>query len=188
MPRPAILEAFEVINGGVGNQPSADWLDGHNAGYSEGLAASEAEQEALSAALVQTFADMRFGYQEARNHMATSLRPLFESLITAFAPAFAKEMLAPHIAEQLASIAVASIDSPVTISVAPSQHDELLKSLALLTDLPFTLHGDPALRPNQAILNSTQGEIAVDLDSIIAQTQDILTALLDQTEREADHG
>lgn len=188
MSRPAILEAFEVIDGRSGDAPSEDWLDGHTTGYAEGLAASESDQSALSAALVQGFADMRFGYHEARDHMIGTLRPMFESLINAFVPDFAHELLSAHIVESLATKAKTNIDAPVTISIAPSQQTHVAAALERFTDLPFVLHGDPALSSGQAILHSAQGEVAIDLDSLIAQTQEILSALLDVSEQRADHG
>ncbi|SMY08218.1 hypothetical protein [Flavimaricola marinus] len=189
MAKPAFLEPFEVIDGGGDSQPSEDWQNGHDAGYAEGLAASEAEQNVLSAALVQTFSDMRFGYHEAREHMMVALRPMFDSLIKAFVPAFAHEMLVPHIVAELAAKAMENADAPVTISVAPGQRADVADALSRFTDLPFELHGDAALSPAQAILHSTQGEVAIDLDSLIAQTKDILSALLDITEQQrSEHG
>jgi flagellar biosynthesis/type III secretory pathway protein FliH len=189
MAKPAFLEAFEVIDGGADAQPSEDWHDGYSAGYAEGLTASAADQSLLSAALVQAFADMRFGYHEAREHMIKALGPMFESLIHAFVPAFAQEMLTPHIAAQLAAKAIENADATVTISVAPEQQAAVAAALAKFTDLPFELHGDPALSAAQAILHSNSGEVAIDLDSLIAQTQDILSALLDFTDNKGiKHG
>lgn len=189
MGKPAFLESFELIEGGGDAPPSDDWNDGHSAGFAEGLAAAAEDQSALTSGLVQTFADMRFGYKEARNHMIAALGPMFQSLIGAFAPAFAKEMLVPHIAAQLSANAIANVGATVILSVHPGQKDGVAAALAEWTDLPFRLQADPSLAPDQAILTSTLGEVAIDLDGLIAQTQDILSALLDTSEQQGtNHG
>lgn len=188
MPKPAKLEAFELIQGGATDQPSQDWVAGHAAGLAEAAAEIQKDQADLSEQLVQTLSDMAFGYHEARAHMISALVPMFTQLIDALVPRLAHEMLVPHIAGHLADRASDAIGSPVTIALNPGEIDSVAASLAGLKDSPCKFHADPALSAGQAVIQTGADDHLLDLDDLVRQTQAILATLIDASQQGLNHG
>ena len=188
MARPAFLEAFEVLDGGAPSAPSDDWIAGHAAGLAEATANLQTDQTLLTRELVQTLSDMAFGYREAMAHLTASLGPLFQQLLENFVPEFARVTLVPTLVEALVEAAAFDLGAPISLAVSPDQHATVAKAVAGMQTLQLYLTADPSLASGQAVLTHKHGEVLIDFDSLIVQSQQILAALLDTQTQRSDHG
>lgn len=168
--------------------PSADYLAGLAEGRAAGLAEAAAEEDRLRADLVRTFADMSFGYAEARRHVLTGLQPLFAAIVEGFLPDIAEAAMAPRLRALLQAAAETDGAAPVEIAVHPSQRGALEEALAGWHGMPVTIREDAGLGPGEAFLATATQETALDLDALRDAMQAALRALFDDLQPRTDHG
>lgn len=170
--------------------PSPDWLDGHAAGFEEGLALGRAEAQADGAAvtreLAQSLQDLTFAYAEAREQVLVALRPLFALVVDRLLPALAAEAVGPWIVQALLEAARHDTAQPLVIALPPDRIEPVRACLP--PGLPARLEADPTLGPTAARLSQPGRESELDLDACLAAMGEALTALLDDTARKVRHG
>ena len=191
MPGPAFLEAFELVpdtREDTADTPTEDWVEGHAAGYAQGLSDAAQEQARLSDDLVQSLNDQAFAFFEAKDHILRTLRPMFDALIGAFVPELARTAMKPKVIEALLSIADDQTNAPIVVTVSPGLLPVLDGLGERIDDHPLRITTDPELTDDQAIVSGAEQEIVVDLGTILREAQDILGALGDATQRKAHHG
>lgn len=181
---PLLFEDFDAAPAAAEHAgPPPDWLDGHSAGFREGLAQGRAEAEAesshLSRELAQSLQEMAFGYAEAREQVLLSLRPLFGVLIDRLLPAFAAEALGPWVAETLLTSARTCSATPLEIELHPDRIEAVRPCLP--PGLPATLLANPSLGPGAARFLRADRESDLDIDACLAALQEALAAFLDHT-------
>lgn len=187
MAKPAQLEAFELMTGrdAAADEPSEDWVAGHAEGYAQGLADADAEQGRLTSELVTALDAQSLGYFEARDHLMRALRPMFEQLVTVLVPGLARAALPGMISEALMQMAAERLDQPLTLVVAPQSHAAIEALVAQIGEQSLHVQQDPQLGPNQAMIRGGAAEEIVDLDAILTEAQEALSALISETEARA---
>ncbi len=191
MARAPLLEDFDDVltrEDEPPSGPSADFLAGQAEGYAAGQAAAEADAGRLRAEIAQAFADMSFGYAEARRHVLTALQPLFAAVIDGFLPDLARAALVPQLRTLLMAAAEADGAQPVEIILHPSQIAAVAAALDGQGGVPLTLRGDPTLGPGQAFLATATQETALDLDAMRDAMRDVLAAISDDLQPRTEHG
>lgn len=186
------LESFETKNDGFGLHfdagPTADFAAGRAEGYENGLQEAALRQDALSNELVQTIADMSFGYAEARLQLLRSLGPLFETIIERLIPETIATAFPAHIAAQLNAAAKVDTAAPLTLTVHPDQIAAVSKILPVSMDMALTIDSDPNLSPNAAWIASPHMETALDLDGLVVDLSSTLSTLFDEIKGHISHG
>jgi len=183
-----LLESFDSPDNAMESAgPSPDWATGHLVGLAEGRALALSEQGRLSSDIVQSLADMSFGYAEARRHLLLSLRPLFMVLMDKFLPALVSDGLATQIVDLLQRTATEDLLTPIELHVHPD-HVAGLQDLIRQAAMPITLRGDPRLGLGQAQMSSTDGETLLDLDELLGATRGALSAIFFTPEQRVHHG
>lgn len=192
MSRFALLENFDdpdARTGATGRAgPTEDWLDGHAQGLADGLAQAAAAQSVLSAEIGQTLSDLGFSYAEARAEVLQSLGPLFSVLMARILPDLAAASHALRLVGLLQSAAEHDSARPVELSVHPDRIEGLAATLPYAVGLPVMLVADPSVGPNGAILQSARGETALDVDGMLAEATEALSAIFAPDEESRRHG
>ena len=186
MARLPLLESFDAREGPIHEArellPSSDWIDGHAQGLADGQAEAAAAQTALSAEIVQTLADLAFGYAEARTHILQGLKPLFAAMINRILPGLAEAAFATQLIRMLQDVAERDSALPAELSVNPARIDGLTALLPFAVGAPVVLVADPAIGIDQAVLRSGRAETALDVGAIIAGMQAALGAIFETAE------
>lgn len=192
MGRSPLLECFDagdvLANSETNATPSPDWQEGHATGLSEGQALAMAAQGALTADIAQSFADMAFGYAEARAHVLLGLKPLFGALINRVLPQMTEVAVASHLIGLLNEAAAKDSALPVELSVHPMRIEALTALLPYAVGLPVMLVADPAIGVDQAVLRSGRAETALDIGAIIAGAQTVLGAIFESIDERVNYG
>ena len=190
MTRLAFLEAFDTLPEPAFPPepagPSEDWLSGHAAGYADAMAEASARQQALSAELCQSIADLNMTAAEARAHLMAGLGPLFDAVIAQLLPAVLADGFALRIGAELASMARDDLDRPLALRVPPATAAAVAAAVAQLPSLAVTIVPDPALGPAEAVIAGPGGETAFDLDRLRTALQSALANLI--SEETSAHG
>jgi hypothetical protein len=189
MARLLLLEPFDAPDTTSGApEHSADWLAGHAEGVLAGLAQAMAQDARLSDEVVQTLSDMAFTYAETRTQVLASLGPLFRSLLDRFLPELVRQMLLPHILEQILTAAQVDSQRPLRLSVSPGVFRALATTLSGPMPMPVILTADAQLGDGSAIMSHGDNETALDLDGLAAGITEVLQALFDETTERKNHG
>ena len=188
MTQVSLLECFDLPLPVVESDgPSPDWTAGHLAGFTEGRALAVEEQGQFSAEIVQSLADMSFGYTEARGHLLLSLRPLFAVLMDRFLPALVREGFAAQLSDQLREVAANDLMTPIDLCVHP-ENIAGLKDVIRQAGMPINLRGDPKLGRGQAQFSSPEVQTMLDLDEMLDAARAVLSAIFDVQESGIRHG
>ena len=192
MGRSPMLECFDTGDvpaiSETNAAPNRDWQDGYAIGLSEEQALAVAAQEALTADIAQSFADMAFGYAEARAHVLHGLKPLFGALINRVLPQMTEVAIASHLTGLLNDAAAQDSALPVELSVHPKRIEALTALLPYAVGLPVMLVADPAIGLDQAVLRSGRAETALDIGAIIAGAQTALGAIFESIDERVTYG
>lgn len=182
---PVTLESFED-EGPLPAPESADF----KRGFEAGVAAADESRDAATARAIQdlssTLHDMNFGFEEARVHLMTRLRPLLTQLSEAALPeilhlsfgAFLNETIETHFSD----LAQESLTISVTTDVA--NH---LMAGPLSENPRFRFVADPSLEAGQAIIKGGDAHVLLDLPSLLHSLQTALSGLETQQGME-NHG
>lgn len=191
MSKPAQLEVFDfgapsILVGADGQ--SDDWHEGHAVGLQDAQIAANEDAGRLKGELVQTLADMQFGYVEAKAEILSQLGPLFDALIVGFLPRLSVASLVPRLREELTEIVAQTVEEPLQLTVAPLHIVAVSDLLSEMPDLPFTARADPSLGTSQAIVSGMKRDQIIDLDGLLEMAQKTLSAVAEVTEERSEHG
>ncbi|MDH2326522.1 flagellar biosynthesis protein [Cereibacter sp. SYSU M97828] len=163
------LEVFETEDDTVVTDRAA-MEEVRRAAYAEGLAAGRAEAASEAEAArhrheaeaKRNLADLAFTFHEARAHVLSALRPVFEQIAAPLLPEIAREALAPVVAEALMPMAEGLAETPIRVAHHPDAADAIARVLA---ECPFPLEAvqDAALPQGAVQLRLGQTETRVDL-------------------------
>lgn len=191
MGRPAVLETFDdrdqtAADGDTGANDA--WNAGFQAGYEAAMIDAQAQQDRLSTDIVQTLNDQAFSFFEARDHLLGTLRPLFEQLISTFAPCAAREMMVPLISASLEQMAEHLMDQPIELRVAPALGPAVRIIAGQLDTYPLRIVEDDALGQLKATISGGREARVINLESILQDVQTVLSAMTPQDTETHSHG
>ncbi|MBE0413797.1 hypothetical protein [Yoonia sp.] len=169
------LESFEAA---APQDPSRDiaFQAGYDEGFDAGLAEAKAQNTALAASLVQVISDVSFGYAEARAQILEALTPFFGTLTSAVLPHCVETGFAGVLAQELVKIAADDISGPIRLCVHPDQQAAVeVVTSTLPTDI--TVIADSTLDHHAAWISCANSESQLNLDRLLAQITDALTAI-----------
>ena len=192
MARSPLLESFdlpdELSEPTFGAEPSADWRLGHAAGLAEAQALAAADHSAISAEIAQCFADMGFGYAEARSQILQGLKPLFGALLNRVLPGLADSALAAQVVELLNQVAEHDSRAPLEMSVNPIRIEGLTRLLPYAVGMPVILIANPEIGPDQATLRASYSETLLDVAAVLEGVQTALGAIFDTEDEKVNYG
>jgi hypothetical protein len=144
------------------------YRDGFLAGQAMATEEFLAEEDRLTAELVEAIADARVTNEAARRHVAASLAPAFEALAEAIAPALADAGLGPEVARRIERALAQAPAARPRLRVAPAVAGRIGALLAR-RGLDAAIEEAPELLPREAQVFWDQGYDHLDLDACIAQ-------------------
>lgn len=169
-------------------EPTAEWRAGHAAGLAQGQAIAAAVQSDLTAEMAQCFADMGFGFAEARLQLLSGLKPLFGAIINRVLPGLSQSALAAQVVDLLYRAAAQDSRVPLELLVNPDRIDGLTSLLPYAVGMPVILVADPSVGLDQAVLRASQSETLLDVGTVLAGVQAALEAIFETTDERTNYG
>ncbi|MEL7211297.1 MAG: flagellar biosynthesis protein [Pseudomonadota bacterium] len=149
---------------------------GFKAGWDDANAAMTDGAAAVETAATQTLSDLSFTLAEAKAHTLAALRPLMEQLASSILPAMAQSSLAPLIVEKVLAVAENSMETELTLRIAPEDRGAIEEALEGHSELPLRLVDEATLMGGQATLDLGAIHHQIDLPAL---TVEIETAVSD---------
>lgn len=169
-------------------EPTAEWRAGHAAGLAQGQAIAAAVQSDLTAEMAQCFADMGFGFAEARLQLLSGLKPLFGAIINRVLPGLSQSALAAQVVDLLYRAAAQDSRVPLELLVNPDRIDGLTSLLPYAVGMPVILVADPSVGLDQAVIRASQSETLLDVGTVLAGVQAALEAIFETTDERTNYG
>ncbi|WP_224824228.1 flagellar biosynthesis protein [Cognatishimia sp. MH4019] len=144
---------------------------GFKAGWDDANAAMTEGAAAVETAATQTLSDLSFTLAEAKAHTLAALRPLMEQLASNILPAVAQSSLAPLIVEKVLAVADTSMDTQLSLRIAPEDRSSIEDALEGHCELPLRLIDEATLMSGQANLDLGAIEHQIDLPALTAEIQ-----------------
>lgn len=194
------LEVFDTATGDDGTvQPLvqasaledakiASFEQGYTAGWDDATAAQTDDQLRLRADIARNFQILSFTYQEARNHVLQSIRPLIVEMTNRLLPEMARETLAPIVLETLMPMADEGADAPLTLVLNPAVRAQVESLLDQATGLPMVIEEEPSMGEGQVYIRFGTAETKVDLDQATADITTAVRSFFSLTQEESSHG
>lgn len=180
------LESFETV---LAEEPvdNTAYNNGYQDGLAAGLASAEADNAALAAALVQAISDINFTYAEASSQTIDQLAPLFSALITSVLPQIIATGFPTALAQELQQMATDALDQPLQLFVHPDQKAAVDQALGAMQSAA-SVKSDPTLDQHAAWLQCGDHETQFNMDRLLAQITDAISAIGVSEDRTSNHG
>lgn len=149
---------------------------GFKAGWDDANAAMTDGAAAVETAATQTLSDLSFTLAEAKAHTLAAMRPLMEQLATNILPRIAHSSLAPLIVEKILAVAETSMETELSLRIAPEDRGSIEDALEGHGELPLRLIDEVTLVSGQANLDLGAIQHQIDLPALSAE---IATAVSD---------
>ena len=144
---------------------------GFKAGWDDANAAMTDGAAAVETAAIQTLSDLSFTLAEAKAHTLAALRPLMEQLAKNILPGLAQSSLAPLIVEKILAVAQTSMDTELTLRIAPEDRSALEEALKGHNALPLRLIDEATLVSGQANLDLGTIQHQIDLPALSTEIE-----------------
>jgi flagellar assembly protein FliH len=172
---PITLESFELTE-----PQTAPESPDFRRGFEAGLAAANETQQAATATAIQelssTINDMNFGFEEARVHLLSKLRPLLSQLSEAALPEILHQSFGAHLNETIETQFNHLADETLSIAVTPEVASHLEANLQEKNPR-FVFAADPDLDAGQAVIKGGNSQVMLDLQSLLHTLQTALSGL-----------
>jgi hypothetical protein len=161
---------------------------GYRAGWDDCERRTQEARQSVGAELARNIQELGFTFHEARAHVLGGLEPLLAGIVGKVLPVIASETMCQSIVEELSTIAQSTIDSPVTILVAPGSHEIVASFLREATALPYRLLAEETLSEGQVFFRLGDHERQLDLGAVISRIGERLGAFADQNQKVLRYG
>lgn len=153
----------------------ANFDDGYNQGWSDGIASIVNDSKKLNADIALALQEAGFAYFEARQHVLNSMKPLVTELISSVLPTLAQETLVPRVVELVCEVA-AKTEPPIKVLCAPSTKTPLEEVISETIEFPVIVEAEETLTTSQAVVQYDDGETSIDstflVNEIVAAVDD----------------
>jgi len=181
----SILPSFDVAP-----PPSAE-DEAYARGLADGRAAATeehaAQQDRLSAELVQNIKDIEFKFAEARADITQAIGPVFGAICDKLFPAIVDQVYVFRIADMLRDAALAQTPDQMTLVVHPDQLC-VVRAAAQELSPQVSVHADPGLSLHAVILKNTDGQRLFDPESLINSVSALMETIVHPSERRQTDG
>lgn len=161
--------------------------NGFQAGAADAIAAAEADQARIGAALAARVQELGFTYQEAAAHVMSGVEPVLRAMVETLMPPLMAETVGRMILHEVRPLAEEAADIPVRVLVSPDEAAALRGILGENTPVPMAIVEDASLSAGQAHLRLGQVERQIDLSAALDRITQALAAVTDLSERSLAH-
>lgn len=161
--------------------------DGYKSGWDDAISAQKDTNSAVSSEFAQNLQDASFSFHEARASLAKELREVVEPLLDALLPKIAKEALASHVMEQVASLSSDTLNRPIEIAVSPARMVTLQSLCEDTLTEPFVVIPDETLGEDQVFLRVGKQEREVELETWLQEVKTLVSTFFDKAEKDPQH-
>lgn len=161
---------------------------GYAAGWEDAVAATRDEVGRLDAELANNLQHLGFTYQQARQHILTSIRPVVQELATRLLPELSREALAPVVLDTLMPLIDDAADQPISLKLNPVARPAVERLLSQAAGLPLVIEEEATLGEGQVYLRLGEAEYRVDLGHAATEIIKAVHDFFDYSERDESDG
>ncbi len=158
---------------------------GYSAGWDDSLKAKSKSETDAAADFVNALQDISFGFFEARSGLVKAMQPLLSDIVTKLLPEIARASLATHIIEQATDMMRQSADQTIRIEANQSNIEALSEMSSEGVPVPFVLVPNSGLATHQVLLQVSQEEREIDLDTVLIGIDQAMAAFVQQIQQES---
>ncbi|MCV2867094.1 flagellar biosynthesis protein [Defluviimonas sp. WL0002] len=198
MTRPLQLDSFDDTHEADARDVSVRELEearllayetGFTAGWEDAVNAQESEIARLRADLGKSLREMSLTYADARDHVLRTIEPLLAEMVAKVLPRMAHDALGQVVLDLLRPEADKLLDAPVRLRAHPDNRKMIEEIAVRQAGFPVIFDPEPSLSLGQVHLAVGPSEIGVDLDRVIRQIGEAVTAFFHPgVSQEQSHG
>ena len=164
--------------------PGDGFEEGYKAGWDDAVSAQEKSRTSIGSELARNLQDLSFTYHDAHAAMLRQVEPLFAEIIGKVLPDFARQSLAPMVAEHLAAIADRMSGAEVILSVHPDDRARVEDLLDRDFGFPVKVSTSGDLVEGQAMLRFGQQEREINLPEALGQVSTVVDGFFRELRKE----
>lgn len=161
---------------------------GYRAGWDDAIKAQADDKTRIASDFAQNLQDLSFTYHEAYSRVLNAMSPLLQDMVNTLLPEMARQTLAPHLIEQLETLAGDIGSLKVIIAVAPGNLEAVQPLTTRDFGFPLELTADDTLGEGQADLRFGETEREIDLSDVIQSIGKSVEAFAYDNERKVANG
>lgn len=172
----------------VEDQKLQAFENGYQAGWDDAISAQSDSGKHVSAGLASSLKDASLEYQEVRDSLTSSVQEIMSGVVKTLLPKIARDSLGAHICEQVVAMTQSGSERTVQIAVAPEAEDVVRSILPEGSETQCEIATDQLLAPTQAILRLGKDEREIDLERILTEISQSITAFFETQTLEVKDG
>ena len=172
----------------VEDQKLQAFENGYQAGWDDAISAQSDSGKHVSAGLAASLKDASLEYQEVRDSLTNSVQEIMSGVVKTLLPKIARDSLGAHICEQVLAMTQSGSERTVQVAVAPEAEDVVLSILAEGNAASFEIAIDRLLAPTQAILRLGTDEREINLERMLTEISQSITAFFETQKPEVKNG
>jgi len=172
----------------VEDQKLASFESGYQAGWEDAIKAQTETNVHVSSALAESLQEASFNYHEMRSVLNRTVQEVMTRVNETLLPMIARETLGAHIHEQIAATVRAGLDRTIEVTVSPESLDTVQSVLSDRITKPFEIVADPLLAPEQAVLRLGPDEQEIDLNQVVSEISNAISAFFQSQNQEVANG
>lgn len=171
----------------VEDEKLASFESGYQAGWEDAIKAQTETHAHVSSALAENLQEASFDYHEMRSVLKKTVQEIMALVVEKLLPEMARDSLGVHIQEQISASVRTGLERSIEITVSPDSLDVVQAVLADGLAEPFEIMADPLLAPEQAVLKLGPQEQQIDLDRVVSEIEEAISAFFQSQTREVAH-
>ena len=156
------------------DQKLKSFESGYQAGWDDAVHAQNASQSRLLSDLEKNLQHIDLTASEIRKKLLGELNELFQEIADVLLPDMARNLVGPHILEELNRIAAVELEHVIEITVGPTNVDIVSDLIKPHIARPFTIVANQHMGEGQVSVRVNTTETAIDLDQL---SKDIASAM-----------
>lgn len=172
----------------VEDQKLQAFENGYQAGWDDAIRAQTDNGTHVSAGLVASLQDAKLEYEEVRTNLNNSLQEIMSGVVKTLLPAIARDSLGAHICEQVQIMSKAELNRRIEVAVAPEAEDVVRSLLIESAAETCEITTDSLLAPTQAFLRLGKDEREINLDHVVSEIAQSVSAFFATRKTEVTDG
>lgn len=172
----------------VEDQKLQAFENGYQAGWDDAIRAQSDNGQHVSAGLAASLQETSLEVQEMRESLTSSVQAIMAGVVNTVLPAMARESLGAHICEQVLAMTKGQLERSIEVAVAPEAEDVVRSLLTDEATVASQITADDLLAPTQALLRFGKDEREINLDDVLAEIAQSVTAFFDSQNSEVTDG
>lgn len=172
----------------VEDQKLQAFENGYQAGWDDAIQAQSDNGKHVSAGLAASLQEAKLEYEEVRSSLDGSLQEIMSGVVKTLLPAIARDSLGTHICEQVQVMSKTEMNRKIEVAVAPEAEDVVRSVLSESAAATCEIITDSLLAPTQAFLRLGKDEREINLDHVVTEIAQSVSAFFATRNSEVTDG